>query len=389
MGIDKTRVLHRNFCSRCNKIYKRRYSLIQHIKSNHLKVRITCGICSKEYTSTSVRNRHLKKVHGIENIPNSNFLSSLNNVPLIGLSYEPDTAFPSMAKVLSLKTNKTFGKHIVANQDIVAGDVVVAASPFAFIEYLACNGNGCFECGKVTQHKIYCQNCIDVWFCSNQCKASRLHRVKCDPVFERNDCRIVRLATKIITVAINAVNDINTLLQFCRALLLSNKKSMKCHPPYSTYGEIINLKEQRDHAHASIARRVVKYVMKLPQLESFDSVDTEGMKRIFFNLAYRHANSIAINTFAEEMTCSKGGVCIQFSIFDVVSRFNHSCDSNLEHYTDDDEVTYFIASRSIKAGEQLFVNYLCDMEFQSAQDRKNYLKQHWNFDCKCQKCCLI
>lgn len=383
-GKYKIRHQKEHVCSRCSKVYRRRNSLFQHIQSKHLNVRVTCTICTKKYISISVRNRHLRKVHGITQTSNSKVPSSPDIVQLTELSYEPDVAFPCMVNILSLKANKAFGFHIAATQDIAAGDVVIATHPFAVIDYLECTGSGCFKCGNVPKSKIQCENCINVFFCSNSCKSSRTHRTKCDKRFDRNDCRIIRLATQIITVVINVVSDIKTLLEFCRGLLYSKKKSKQCRPPYSTYGEILQLQEHHDSDNASKARRVVKHVMR--QLESLDSVDTESLERILFNLAYRHVNSILINAFAEENICSKGGVYTRFFMFDVASRLNHSCDPNVEHYTDDDEMTYFVASRTIKAGEQLFINYLCETEFQTTKERKNYLKQHWNFDCTCSKC---
>lgn len=392
-GKYQTRVLLPNdnvYCSQCNKRYKRRQSLLQHIRSKHLNVRMTCMICSKEYTSRSVYNPHVKSVHGITSkLENNTFEASPDTIPsspaqMKQLSFEADDMFPCMAKILSLKKNKIFGKHIVTNHDIDTKQVVIATTAFASIEYLICTGSGCFGCGKVPKIKIYCSNCIDVWFCSNQCKSSRPHRRKCDSIFESSDCHIVRIITRMITVALNAVSDIKALLEFCSGLLFLNKRYKNCQPPYSQYGEILKLKEQPEHVHAAIARRVVKHIMQLPQLESSK---TEEMKRILFNLAYRHAISVTLNMFSETIICSKGGGYVRCSMSDILSRLNHSCDPNLNHYIDDNDVTYCVAARPIKAGEQLYINYMSEMIFESTQERKKYIKETWGFDCKCRKCC--
>lgn len=132
-----------------------------------------------------------------------------------------------------------------------------------------------------------------------------------------------------------------------------------------------------------MARRVLYFIMQHPQLNASKSPKTE---RLLFNLAYRHVNSISINAFSEEIKCSAGGICTRFSIFDILSRINHSCNPNVEHYLDDDDHTYCVVVRPIKTGKQLFINYASEMEFKSNQERKKYIKNNWHFDCKCEKC---
>lgn len=165
------------------------------------------------------------KVHGItskwaktfsglkhRSVSSSSASSSLKNS-------EADEVFPCMAKVLTMKENKIFGKHIVANSDIDVREIVVAAPAFATIDYLIHNNDsGCFQCGKKSKSKIQCPHCIDVWFCNDRCKANRIHRNKCDRTFKSSDCSIIRLMTQMITVACKSVDDITTLLEFCRGI---------------------------------------------------------------------------------------------------------------------------------------------------------------------------
>lgn len=329
------------------------------------------------------------QVHGIKSkLPptetKSLNLLSFSNI-LRQLSFEAHDSFPSMVKVLSLNENKRFGKHLIANSNIDVGDCIMAAPAFASIEYLVRTGLGCFECGEVTECKIQCSHCIDIWFCSDRCRKSENHQQKCDPLFESSDCRIVRLTTQIITTAFNSVVDISSMLEFCRGLLLHNKKSNKCHPPYSEYGEILTLKGQPNPVDSKIARRVVKYIMQQHQFESV-SLNVQELKRILFTIAYRHANSIPINAFDENVKCSEGGAYVRLAIFNVLCRINHSCNPNLDHYIDDDDVTYCVANRPIKTGEQLFINYFGDLKFESTEERKKHIRENWHFECKCQLC---
>lgn len=227
-------------CVRCNNKYKRRNSLLKHIESKHLQITTKCPICSKKFTSKSVQTRHLKNVHGIQNksrLETQSYLETQLAAPLVELSHEADETFPHMSNILAFKESKKFGRHIITTQNLVVEDIVMAASPFAIVEYLECTGEGCFECGKVTTTKIDCPSCINVWFCSHLCQASRVHPTKCDRIFRRDDCRTVRLAKQIISIAINSISNIETLFEFCRAILLLNKAPGKSRPPYSQYGK--------------------------------------------------------------------------------------------------------------------------------------------------------
>lgn len=95
-----------------------------------------------------------------------------------------------------------------------------------------------------------------------------------------------------------------------------------------------------------------------------------------FSLTYRYVSYIEINAFHEETELRSGGSSTRFFIFDAVSRVNHPCYPNLEHYIDDDDdYMYCIATRPIKTGEQIFINYLCNMKFKSTEEWKEYIKK--------------
>jgi hypothetical protein len=81
-----------------------------------------------------------------------------------------------------------------------------------------------------------------------------------------------------------------------------------------------------------------------------------------------------------------------------LSRINHSCMPNtvvsdvcVDDNAEDDRPTgamRLIASRDIKAGEELFVEYVKDDDFwlQPRATRQAYLQLHWSFTCTCDAC---
>lgn len=51
------------YCSNCSKCYKKKSSLLQHIRAVHLKVRMTCPKCVKKFIAVSSLNRHIRMCH--------------------------------------------------------------------------------------------------------------------------------------------------------------------------------------------------------------------------------------------------------------------------------------------------------------------------------------
>lgn len=376
-------------CEQCEKRYRRVQSLIQHIQTRHLNHSVVCLVCNKQFISVSVCNRHLRNMH---NITQGQFNLRLvqhaqttdekpsTNVP-ISTGYK---SFPQMSKCLSFKDDTKFGKHIVANCDIDVGNKILATPVFASIEYLSSITERCFECGKdKTINFIACPHCINVFFCSKKCSMNEIHKSKCRKWFDSSDCFIVRLGTEMIKEAFRSATDIKSFAEFCSGILFFNKKSMDCCPPYSHYGEMLQLKGFTKKTHTAMARQVVKCIKQLPELVG---LDFRIYERLIFHLAHRRITTIEINSFSEEETITNSGILTRFSIYDVVSRINHSCDPNVYHFISDDNSMNCIVSRPIETGEQIFINYLGQMQFDTTQARKNYLKNHWNFDCICEKC---
>lgn len=346
----------KNFkCWKCDKAYKRKAILLHHIHSKHLGYKVHCPMCKRTFISVSACGRHLKSVHNITD--SSKFKLKLekdstatSTVTTNDLNFNGHKSFPYMANVLSFDKNEQFGKHITAKCDIDVGNVVMTTSAFASIEYLSSVGSSCFECGRAQyDNTIQCPHCINLWFCSAKCCLSRVHHSKCKKIFDQNDCRIVRLVTELIEIALGTAEDIQIFMDFSRGILFANKKSEDCVPQYSRYGEILQLKGYFKEEHQSIARRVVKCITLLPK---FSSLNSQEFQRTIFHLAHRHATTIELNAFCEEFSCKKG-VSYLFSLYDVLSRFNHSCEPNIKHIIDDDNVLNCKVVRPILKGEQV------------------------------------
>lgn len=350
-------------CDKCGKKMKRKTTLLQHMRSSHLNYVVKCPVCPKSYASVSVCNRHLKDVHNVISKslklrakPNKTFATSkslhLKSNPKNQktLSFAPHESFPDMAKVIAFKENKIFGKHIVANHDIDVGKIVMVTGAFASINFILSDKSRCFECGKPENGNAFqCLHCIDILFCSERCSLSKMHRSKCNQIFIRSDCKNIRLVTETIKIALEAAEDPQALLEFSRGVLFADKKSENCRPQYSRYGVILKLKGKTKREHIQMARRVCKIIVTLPK---FKSLYSEEFKRTVFYLACRHLSTIQLNAFTEEFSCKKGKLYL-YSLYDILSRFNHSCKPNIRHIIHSDNIIRCEVIRPIKNGDQV------------------------------------
>lgn len=386
------------FCFFCNKSYKRRPILEHHIKTKHFKYRVSCPMCSKKLTSTSVLRRHMANVHAIRSYTKMNVTfspslelfqpcyeeSNSGVLPYMNMSFERDTAFPSIANVLMSKENELFGVHMVAKCDIDVGKVVIVSNAFASIECVSSVDSCCFQCGRPQNNEfLRCPHCIDTFFCSKKCSLSKTHLSKCNKIFNSNDSYIIRLATEIIKNAFEMAENTDIFIEFVKGVLFRKIKYKECQPPYSFYGEILSLKGLSENDHSIMAHRVVQCSLDLPKISCSKKTD---LKRVLFSMACRHIAAIKINSYSEDIPVSKG-VCTRFAIHDVLSRVNHSCTPNIHHYYDRDNIIRCVTIRPIKKGDQLYMNYLGELQFDDELSRKCYIQKHWLFNCKCDLCC--
>lgn len=375
----------RVFCWKCGRSYTRKPVLEQHIMVKHFNYRIKCPICGSKFTSGSVCNRHLKNLHNI-------------NIPLqMNISYEKTAvtsvgkSFPYMPNILTFKNNVKFGVHIVADSDIGVGQLLFTTQPFAVLEFFSSVDKRCFNCGKLKNDSFFtCPYCIDTWFCSIKCTSNKIHTSKCNDLFNREDCYAVRLAFQIIKVAVQKIQNINTFVDYCCGVLFLEKKSRQCLPPFSNYGELLQLKGNTDESNIKKAHRVVECLAKLPGFEFLMDSDSSQFRRVFLHVALSHINTIPVNSFSQEEYSNRGArvQCI-VSIFDFPSRVNHSCVPNLEVTLDEKGTMRCVVVQPIKKGEQVFIDYSGGQTYSSVSERKENIAKIWKFNCSCNICSQV
>lgn len=364
-------------CNECGNQYKRKPSLLDHIRIKHLNKKVLCYVCNKSFISTSGLNRHIKNAHKL--------LIYHRHKKLVSKTEETDkqASFPSMSKKVSMARNKKFGKHLVAKCDINVGETLLKIPPFASIDIISSVQSRCFSCGKQqTQRFIKCQHCIDTHFCTKRCSLSQTHLSKCKQIFHHTDCHVIRLAAEIIITAFKRFPDEETFYRFVYAVMIQGQSFEHCLPPYSVYSEVLCLKYSDRNQYSNTARRIVKCLMLHQYFASCD----QSKQRMLYLLALQHSSTIELNVFSETVKVGVGGSMQTYWMYDVLCRFNHACVPNVEHTINDTNITNCITLRPIKKGEQLFINYLIGQKFDNADDRRDYIRQQWNFVCKCEMC---
>lgn len=392
-------------CWKCGKEYRRKETLLQHIRVIHLNKRLQCTLCSNRtegFISQSTLNRHIKRKHTQKNMKiqkspcststanqNDECFSTTDPAPndssiFQNMSYEANEKIPSFANILSMRKNDTFGCHVIADCDIPVGKVVFVSKPFATVECLSSNDSSCFECGK-SQNKdfVECPHCINVVFCSKKCCLSREHQLKCNKMFNKSDSNIVRLSTEMIKNAFNMAEDPEECIKIVKSVLFERKIDEHCKPPFSTYAELLSLKGIIEKDHTEMINRVVECLVSVPGIIK---TETSDLKRILKHMASRHIATIRINSFSEIIPTGKG-ICNRYYMHDALSRVNHSCSPNIHHYFDDANMIRGVCVRPIKQGEQIFITYLGEMKFQSDIIRRMYITENWRFNCNCELCC--
>lgn len=375
------------YCSECTVKYKKKSSLVQHFKTHHLKQRMYCPECQNTFYSTSTLNRHIRDVHkihksktGKHNTPSS---ASTDNVHTNNHQFS-DTRCEVSSKLLSIAKNDTFGKHVIARANIEANTLLCVSKEFASIHCIESIGSTCLVCGKPKDKKFYCSSCMDVYFCSEECSRNQIHERVCNRTFLQSDCYQTRLAVEIIQRAFS-LSTPEEVIRFANDTLFKKAENQTCQPLFYEYVEMLKLKGLicQSNELTKKMKRVVDCILSLPKV-----AESNTSRHALNILASRHLATIDINSFSEEFSILKGK-CTRYSMHPMLSRINHSCAPNVEHFYDDNNAIRCVTTRLIKTGEQIFISYLGEMEFGDIASRRKYLQTHWCFKCECDVCQTI
>ena len=95
---------------------------------------------------------------------------------------EQNENIPSASSAIDLRFNEELGRHLIANRDIRAGEVVIIEKPYASSLNSKSISTHCSHCFLRTWHSIPCNFCSNALYCSDKCRIEaweEYHDIEC------------------------------------------------------------------------------------------------------------------------------------------------------------------------------------------------------------------
>lgn len=295
---------------------------------------------------------------------------------------------PSLSKFISIKQNKEFGRHIVANIDLKAGQKVAVAKAFASVINRTTKPY-CLTCFEFKNVFVPCDRCTNVMFCSLKCKMNNLtHEYECGTNFHAynftNDGINIKCAIQMVFEALVTFDgNVKKLFQFVENLIVeTNGFRLQQYPAnvndkLSQFRCTMNLKTSKNADRLKYVQNAYDLIMELPKVRDLFSNDYYGQTFLLHLLAHNLAIIIR-NGFLVMLEDT-----ITAMVFNTFSMFNHSCSPNVIHILRGNTIVGH-TGRYIQAGEQMCISYRC-MDKLNHNQRKDELSV-WEFECKCERC---
>lgn len=144
------------------------------------------------------------------------------------LSHEPNPKLPFISKCLELKSDDQFGRYVVTNKRLSAGDIISIEEPFSKCLLPSSSYKYCVNCLKDNfLNLLPCKSCSAVMFCSEECHEIGINK------FHKYECKIIdvlnAIYTKIMRISsqtfFEAVYVYNSDLQQLMSAMNENAKS--------------------------------------------------------------------------------------------------------------------------------------------------------------------
>lgn len=310
------------------------------------------------------------------------------------LDFEPNEKYPSMANVLDIKRDDTFGRYITAKEDIGVGKAVLIEKSYlcsaSFYKEMRCN-----ICSRSDTNLIACNQCTDVLFCVDECENQYLHKLECCVRSDSDDIVNVQFMQTVrsILIAVNTIPNAENLIEFVERTIAEDPMIIpECEPSdaLSKYRVFLELSfpVQTETYYLFNARvyKIFKTLFKQPLVaEMFSS---QRHQRFLKHLIAHHDAVIQYNC---QSSYELGSNERKTNLLLLLSSYmNHSCAPNIATLSFNG-FQMAIVVRPIKRGEQLFISYLGLDAWSlclhnSLVRRQQYIQKMYKFKCSCARC---
>ncbi|XP_064093487.1 SET and MYND domain-containing protein 4-like [Macrobrachium nipponense] len=343
---------------------------------------------SKEILQSSKKKRQLPKL--IEHHPN----------------------VPALSSALRLKYTPTKGRHIIADRDIMPGEVVALERSYCNGLYYQDSSNHCNTCLMECLAPLPCPNCSMVIFCSEDCRAmglSATHWQECSilptlAILEKRENIVTYLALKLILqTPFTTLRDKISVLEseekeYDPIRLGFNSKGVYSSTEYRPLYHLVHNKSKRSNRElyetcitAFVLTKVIIMSKRYFRDSNEQPIEVSREDLILLGrLLFHHIMNIYCNAFQlSDMKLTAPPIKTVLNVFGEgifpgLSLFNHSCNPNVRHYNYRDHLV-LRAVRFIPAGEEVCTTYCGAFYLENFETRRQYLAESY-IDCTCEAC---
>ncbi|XP_070508849.1 SET and MYND domain-containing protein DDB_G0273589-like [Chironomus tepperi] len=331
------------------------------------------------------------------------------------LSHEPNPKLPFVAKCLELKSDDQFGRYLVTNKRLSAGDIIAIEEPFSKCVLPSSSYRYCANClSDNFLDLLPCKFCSAVMFCSEECREIGINK------FHKYECNIIdalnAIYTKIMRISshtfFEALNVYNSDLQQLKSAMDENANASVTVYDFDWESESNNdvtgldvkkkmflaidslVTNEKHRSPSDLFQRAgivaIMTNLLLSQTELKKLLPTDNDKSFFRQFIMKQTQIAALNyhgLFDGILTKSQLNDNVQCgsASYPFCSLINHSCEPNLVRVSHKYK-NYVVVNRLIEAGEQLFDNYGYHHCLESLRERQTSLNSQYMFKCTCAAC---
>uniref|UniRef100_A0A182WDC2 MYND-type domain-containing protein n=1 Tax=Anopheles minimus TaxID=112268 RepID=A0A182WDC2_9DIPT len=331
-------------------------------------------------------------------------------VEQLKLSYNCHANVPQMVECLQLRRNEEFGRHVVTNRQLRAGDVVIIEKPFASMTSEEFHFWRCDHCHDINLFNLIpCEGCTMAMYCSEECLSKahqQYHRYECAVlrdlwrISDNLDRAMVGLRTVAKVIALFD-HDLDALKEHLDGLDESKVNAFTMDWRTATPKDVYNtvhvlstnqtLRSRKDLTLQIFFATIIHQLMlERTELGAICATSAERSK-LLFDLILRHCQTSQVSCSSLDVgeTSFLHGFAADTLIhanFPLIGMLNHSCVPNVARIALHDGRCAVVALSPIAAGEQLFDSYDLYAHKHKTSQRLDILKEYYQFTCRCDAC---
>ncbi|KAK6627196.1 hypothetical protein RUM44_009673 [Polyplax serrata] len=309
--------------------------------------------------------------------------------------------FKSASKYLNVTYTKEKGRHVLATELIDVGDVLFVEKPFGCVFF----EEVCPECGKQSVAPIPCDKCLEVFYCSLNCKNNfwkTVHQFECGFHDLFKSVGIAHLGMRILFVTSSTYRDLRKQLENISRTKHHYTDGVISYNSSNTYDLVYNLVTNIEKYEESdliqyilTALLLALYIRNHTSYFDVSPDDNNANFKILVSILWRHIMQLICNGHAISNVLLKNTV--KFKVYEEVdtrvgtaiypsaSMMNHSCEPSIinSFYGN---ILVVTAAKQIKKGEEVFNCYGTHARRMKRSKRQEILSSQYFFQCKCDAC---